>query len=77
MKIIPFAEKYRQDFIDINTDWIVSNFGALEEHDVESFQSIDEQLQTGAMIFFAVENDTVLAPAWRHRRREQHGKYAN
>lgn len=61
MKIIPFAEKYRQDFIDINTDWIVSNFGALEEHDVESFQSIDEQLQTGAMIFFAVENDTVLA----------------
>lgn len=61
MKIIPFIEKYRQDFVDINTDWIVSNFGALEEHDMESFKSIDAQMQAGAMIFFAVENDTVLA----------------
>lgn len=61
MKVIPFIEKYRQDFIDINTNWIVSNFGALEEHDIESFKSIDEQMQAGAMIFFAVENDTVLA----------------
>lgn len=61
MEIIPFIEKYRQDFIDINTDWIVSNFGALEEHDIESFKNIDEQMQAGAMIFFAVENDTVLA----------------
>lgn len=24
MKVIPFEEKYRQDFIDFNTDWIVS-----------------------------------------------------
>ena len=39
MEIIPFIEKYRQDFIDINTDWIVSNFGALEEHDIESFNN--------------------------------------
>lgn len=61
MKVIPFVEKYRQDFIDINTNWIVSNFGALEEHDIESFKSIDEQMRAGAMIFFAVENDTVLA----------------
>lgn len=61
MKIIPFTEKYRQDFIDINTNWIVSNFGALEEHDIESFKSIDEQMEAGAMIFFAVENDMVLA----------------
>ena len=38
MKIISFTEKYRQDFIDINTDWIVSNFGSLEEHDIEAFK---------------------------------------
>ena len=61
MKIISFTEKYRQDFIDINTDWIVSNFGSLEEHDIEAFKKIDEQMQAGAMIFFAIENDTVLA----------------
>ncbi|MCD8160459.1 MAG: GNAT family N-acetyltransferase [Clostridiales bacterium] len=61
MKIIPFEERYRQDFIDFNTDWIVSNFGRLEEHDLETFETIDETLQAGGMIFFAVEEDTALA----------------
>ncbi|MCD8145388.1 MAG: GNAT family N-acetyltransferase [Oscillospiraceae bacterium] len=61
MKIIPFEDRYRQDFIDFNTDWVVSNFGFLEEHDRETFDKIDEELQNGAMIFFAVENDAALA----------------
>lgn len=61
MKIIPFDEKYRQDFIDFNTDWIVSNFGFLEEHDKETFDKIDEAMDLGAMIFFAVEDDIALA----------------
>lgn len=61
MKVIHFSEKYRQDFVDMNTDWIVSHFGSLEEHDMETFNKIDEQMQAGAMIFFAVENDTALA----------------
>nr|WP_289767871.1 GNAT family N-acetyltransferase [uncultured Acetatifactor sp.] len=52
MEIIQFEERYRQDFIDFNTEWIVSNFGSLEEHDKETFE---------AMIFFAVENDVALA----------------
>lgn len=52
MKIIPFEEKYRQDFIDFNTDWIISNFGFLEEHDKETFEKIDEEIKEGAMIFF-------------------------
>ena len=38
MKVIPFEEKYRQSFIDFNTDWIVSNFGFLEKHDKETFE---------------------------------------
>lgn len=61
MKIIQFEERYRQDFIDFNTDWIVSNFGFLEEHDIETFNKIDDELKKGAMIFFAVENDVALA----------------
>ncbi len=61
MKIIQFEEKYRQDFIDFNTDWIVSNFGSLEEHDIETFEKIDEEITAGAMIFFAVENEIALA----------------
>lgn len=60
-KIIPFEEKYRQDFIDFNTDWIISNFGFLEKHDIETFEKIDEELKAGAMIFFAVKNGIALA----------------
>ncbi len=61
MKVIPFEERYRQDFINFNTDWIVSNFGFLEEHDKETFEKIDEEIEAGGMIFFAVENDVALA----------------
>lgn len=61
MELIKFEEKYRQAFIDFNTDWIVSNFGFLEEHDKETFKKIDEELNNGAMIFFAVENEIPLA----------------
>lgn len=61
MKVVPFEEKYRQDFIDFNTDWIVSNFGFLEDHDKETFEKIDDELKAGAMIFFAVEGEETLA----------------
>lgn len=61
MKVIPFEESYRKDFIAFNKDWIISNFGFLEEHDIETFEKIDEAMEAGAMIFFAVENDIALA----------------
>ena len=61
MEIIQFGERYRQAFIDFNTDWIVTNFGFLEEHDRETFNNIDDELKRGAMIFFAMENDIPLA----------------
>lgn len=61
LKVIPFEERYRQDFINFNVDWIISNFGFLEEHDKETFEKIDEEMEAGAMIFFAVENDAALA----------------
>lgn len=61
MEVVKFAEKYRQAFIDFNTDWIVSNFGFLEKHDKEMFDKIDEEIKNGSMIFFAVENEIPLA----------------
>jgi N-acetylglutamate synthase-like GNAT family acetyltransferase len=61
MELVKFEEKYRQAFIDFNTEWIVSNFGSLEEHDNEAFEKIDEEIENGAMIFFAVENEVPLA----------------
>lgn len=61
MRIILYEERYKQYFIDFNTDWIISNFGFLEEHDKEAFHQIDEAMEKGAMIFFAIENHNVLA----------------
>ncbi|MDE6607980.1 MAG: GNAT family N-acetyltransferase [Lachnospiraceae bacterium] len=61
MNVIPYQEKYKKDFIQFNTDWIVDNFGYLEEEDLITFDHIEESLENGAMIYFAVENGTALA----------------
>lgn len=61
MELVQFEDKYRQAFIDFNTDWITSNFGFPEDHDVEAFERIDQQISDGAMILFAVQDNTPLA----------------
>lgn len=61
MKILKYDPKYKNSFIQFNTDWIVDNFGCLEREDIETFDNIDEELTNGAMIYFAVENDVPLA----------------
>lgn len=61
MEFVQYDSKYRQDFIDLNTAWIKNNFGSLEEEDIKTFQEIDREIAEGAMIFFAVENNAVLA----------------
>ncbi len=65
MKIIQFEEKYRQDFIDFSTDWIVSNFGSLEEHDIETFEKIDKEITAGAMIFLLLRMKLHLQHVWQ------------
>ena len=47
MEIIEYDSKYKQDFIDFNTAWIVDNFGFLEPEDKETFDKIDEELSKG------------------------------
>lgn len=61
MEIVEYQEKYKEAFIQFNTDWIIDNFGFLEEEDKNTFKSIEKSLDAGAMIYFAVENETVLA----------------
>lgn len=61
MKIVEYQEQYKEYFIQFNTDWIVDNFGVLEKEDLDTFHHIDENLEKGAMIYFAVENENVLA----------------
>lgn len=61
MKIIEYEEKYKEYFIQFNTDWIIDNFEYLEKEDLETFNHIDENLENGAMIYFAIEDENVLA----------------
>lgn len=61
MNIIEYQEKYKEDFIKFNTDWIIDNFGFLEEEDKDTFCHIEDSLERGGMIYFAVENGIVLA----------------
>ncbi|MCD8355499.1 MAG: GNAT family N-acetyltransferase [Clostridia bacterium] len=63
MKVIEYDPKYRQDFIDFNTEWIVGNFGFLEKEDLETFETIEQSLKDGAMIYFAIDEDTQEAMA--------------
>lgn len=61
MKIIEYDKKYKNDFIQFNKDWIIDNFGFLEKEDIDTFEHIEENLKNGAMIYFAIDNDVVLA----------------
>lgn len=61
MRVIEYQEKYKKYFIQFNTDWIRDNFGVLEEEDMATFDHIEESLAKGAMIYFAVEGENVLA----------------
>lgn len=61
MELIEYDSKYKEDFIQFNKDWIVDNFGFLEDGDIKTFEEIDEELTDGAMIYFAIEDDIALA----------------
>lgn len=61
MELIEYDSKHKEDFIQFNKDWIVDNFGFLEDEDIKTFEKVDEELANGAMIYFAIEDDTALA----------------
>lgn len=60
MELIPYRACYKEAFIALNKAWIERYF-SLEEADQKALQHSDELLKTGAMIYFAVEEDEVLA----------------
>lgn len=66
MQIIEYDPKYRQDFVTFNTDWIIDNFGFLEEEDKETFANIETAIENGGMVFFAVEDGVCLATCMAH-----------
>lgn len=61
MNVIPYQKKYKKDFIQFNTDWIIDHFGYLEDGDLDTFNHIEESLENGGMIYVAIEEENVLA----------------
>lgn len=60
MEIIEYQEKYKQDFIKLNTQWVERYF-VMEQADRDVLEHVEELLKKGAMIYFAVEKGEVLA----------------
>ena len=60
MEIVEYQEKYKQAFIDLNTQW-VERFFTMEDTDREVLDHVEDFLKEGGMIYFAVEGGTVLA----------------
>ena len=60
MEIVEYKNAYKQDFIDLNIDWI-KRFFVPEEADYEVLNQIESLLDSGSMIYFALEDNHVLA----------------
>lgn len=61
MKIVPYDKKYKNEFIEMNKKWISEMF-VLEKEDISVLENIDQAIEQGGQIFFAIDdNDEVLA----------------
>lgn len=60
MEIIEYQEKYKKDFVELNIAWIERYF-IPEQADYDVLDNVEELLEKGSMIYFAVEGDKVLA----------------
>lgn len=60
MKIVPYDSKYKKEFIEMNKYWISEMF-TLENEDLNLLNNVDSAIENGSEIFFAIENNEVLA----------------
>ena len=60
MEIAAYQPCYKQDFIALNTAY-VEKFFVMEQADRDILEHVDEWLDKGAMIYFAIEENQVLA----------------
>lgn len=61
MRLITYDQQYRQDFIDLNIAWL-ERFFMVEPVDQEMLDHVDEYIDQGGMVYFALdEYDQVLA----------------
>lgn len=60
MEIIEYDRKYRKDFVELNTAWL-ERFYMVEPVDRDTMERVEELVENGAMVYFAIENGKVLA----------------
>lgn len=60
MNIVSYQEKYKKDFIALNLVWINKYF-KVETQDIKMLNEVEDFLKKGAAIYFAVEQDQVIA----------------
>lgn len=61
MKIIPYEKKYKNEFIEMNKQWISTMF-VLEKEDLLVLNNIEQTIELGGQIFFAIDDlENVLA----------------
>ena len=60
VKIIDFEPQYRQEYKDMNIEWISQNF-TVETHDLEQLENPEDYiLDKGGKIFFAKYGDEIV-----------------
>ena len=55
MRVVPYEEKYKEEFIEMNKHWISEMF-VIEQEDLDVLNNIESALQKGAQIFFAIDD---------------------
>jgi putative acetyltransferase len=60
MEIIQYQEKYREDFVRLNTEWL-ERFYTVEPYDQDMMDRVEEFIEKGGMVYFAIEKGKVLS----------------
>lgn len=56
MRVVPYEQRYKDAFIEMNKLWISSMF-EIEEEDLEVLDNVESMVESGAQIFFALDDD--------------------
>lgn len=56
MKVVPYDEKYKKDFVEMNLDWISEMF-TVEAEDERELTNIEHYIENGGQIFFALNDE--------------------
>lgn len=60
MHIVPYEDTYKNDFIQLNLAWI-KRFYVVEQSDLQVLEHVDEHIEQGAMVYFAISEGNVIA----------------